>query len=171
LNEEVAYHLAGKLIATIHSQYHSLTGTVSLISPDTVKDNIRVDPAKCAGQGISIPESSTDMRVATEKAVLEISGYESELIHRMIDAPDSREMEAREAEERVLAMVRLRASEMDLSSKEIVAQALRLVTHHWYEVWNLADHLRRSEKRTLGAAELQKVVQDIGSGHQRFLQL
>jgi hypothetical protein len=169
MNEVTAYHIAGKLVATVHSQYHTLIGEISLSGTDGLSQNIGLDPVKWERNGGMGQAPGTDNRIASEKAILEITGYEAELIYSTIDAPNSMDPQLKASEELVERMVQIRAAELNISRKEIVVQALGLVTHNWYEIWNLSAYLLKSDKNNINADELLKVLADISTDHKRFL--
>lgn len=169
LNTLYTYGIAGQFVAACHSQFHQVNGQLELDGQKDISENIKLDPEKWAKNGGYAHEPEFDHRVQLEKAVLEISGYQTVLLQCTIDPPTDQLNDFVVTEQGLREMIDNRSKKGDLTSKELMVHALGMVTRHWFEIWNLANYFTQKKEKRHDCDHLKARLREILNEKKRFI--
>jgi len=146
-----------------------VNGELELDGQKDISENIQLDPEKWAKNGGYSHEPELDHRVQLEKAVLEISGYQTVLLQCTIDPPTDQLNDFVVTEQGLREMIDNRSKKGDLTSKELMVHALGMVTRHWFEIWNLANYFTQKKEKRHDCDHLKARLREILNEKKRFI--
>ena len=160
MDVSTAYRIAGVVVATHHSRFHHLDGSIMLPDGKGLEDAVRM--------AASLDDRSNGVRTLTELAgqvaeeykVLCLAGRQAELMHLTLNAPANLDQQLAD-----LVKVPALSDPVDHGhGREFVSEALGMVTGHWHEIECLAAWLSRQQEQIIDSREMMRVIERIRPG-------